>query len=378
MAQVIDKYHAVAVGSSTMYYYSHPDTSSEATRIYSGEGFYLHRDYFERETNGMYLMVEPSGWIQFYYVDEIEPHYTTVTDPCTAPSSVSLNTQTKQLTITGGDGGDLNKWTGFGLSHRDRPINSTVWGAWSGDTVVTARIVPVDVDSGMVHQYRARTLGSAGSSYYSDYTVCETLLNGNTAAGTPVILLPVSGLDTCAGQAVVKIECPAEPDGDAMVLQRSVDGGAWTEAASLGSAGGTVYDPLSITAGGHTVSYRLVDSNGEAGGTDSITFTRSPLAWRRAIHQGDIIANRQISFVADINELLACVNKLLAFYGKPPMALPGVPGGLADWQKQLLAMQNAVDSCRAATNRAAWGFQALSGWPQASAINQLREAIQNT
>lgn len=378
MAQVIDRYSAKAGGSSTMYYYRYADNTSAATRIYTGEPIYLAADYGSRITNHMYLMVDPSGWIHWYHVQDIKPVYKTITDACTAPTAVSLDTAAKVLSITGGAGGDLNEWTGFGVSHRDRAINSSSWGAWSGDTVVTGRSVSVSVDSGKVRQYRVRTLGKAGSDYYSDYTICETLLNGNTAAGTPTILLPVSGTDTCASVAVVKIECPPEPDGDSMTLQRSLDGGAWTDVSSLTGAGGVVYDGLSVSIGTHTIRYRLKDAKGETGGEDGITFSRSALVWKRAIHQGDIIANQEISFVADINEMFAYVNKLRAFYGKSQIELPGTPGYLADWHKQMLAMQNAVDSCRRATGREAYGFELPTGWPKAFRINQLRAAIEST
>jgi len=378
MAQVVDGYSAIASGSSTMYYYTHADNTSPATRIYTGEPIYLEPDYLENMVGTMYRMKVPDGWIHWYHVDQIAPVYRTVTDPCTPPASVDMDPKAKTLTITGGGGGDLNSWTGFGVSHRDRAINSAAWGDWSPDTVVSSRSVSISADSGMVRQYRVRTLGEAGSAYYSDYTVCETLLNGNTAAGTPVILLPVSGMDTCAAIAVVKIECPAEPDGDAMTLQRSMDGGAWTNVASLTGQGGMAYDTLALPVGSHTVNYRLMDSNGETGGEDSITLTRSPLVWRRAINAGDIIANREISFVADINELLGYVNKLRAFYGKGQIALPGTPGYLADWHKQIYAMQNAVDDCRWSTGREAYGFELPTGWPSAYRINQLRTAIENT
>jgi len=163
-----------------------------------------------------------------------------------------------------------------------------------------------------------------------------------------------------------------------MILQRRVDEGAWEDISALGGEGGTVYDSLSIAVGSHTVSYRLMDINGEAGGVDSITFTRSPLTWNRTISQGDIISNREISFVADINELIGYVNKLRAFYGKAQIVLPGTPGYMADWHKQMLAMQTALDSCRMATGREAYGFELPTGWPKAYRINQLRDAIENT
>jgi len=376
MAQVIDCYRAEAGGSSTMYYYRYPDNTSQATRIYTGEAIYLAANYLSAMEGSMYRMVDPEGWIQWYHVRDIQPVYRTVTDACTAPESVSI--QNGMLTISGGSGGDLNAWTGFGVSHRERAINSAVWGAWSADEVVAERSVPVSAESGTVRQYRVRTLGAAGSAFYSGYTVCETLISGNTAAGTPVILLPVSGTDTCSSVCVVKIQCPPEPDGDAMTLQRSLDGGAWTDVAAVSGAGGTVYDALSPEIGTHVLRYRLVDANGESGGEDGISFGRVALNWHRAIEQYGIIANREISFVRDIHQLFECVNRLRAFYGKAQITLPGTPGVLADWHRQMYAMQEGVDGCRRATGREAYGFQLPTGWPKAYRINQLKEAIEST
>lgn len=378
MAKVIDCYAAEAGGSSTMYYYRYPDNTSEATRIYTGEAIYLPADYGNRMSGSMYPLQDPEGWIHWYHVQNITPVYKTVADACTAPSEVRLDAAAQTLVIIGGAGGDLNAWTGFGVSWRDRAISSSAWGSWSADMATASRTVSVSVRGGMVRQFRVRTLGEAGVAYYSAYTVCETLLNGNTAAGTPVILLPVSGADTCAAKVMISIHCPAEPDGDAMTLQRSMDGGAWTAAASLNGQGGTVYDLLSVNIGAHTVRYRLMDANGESGGEDSISFTRSPLVWTRTISTGDVIASRQISFQADIREMLDCVNRLCAFYGRSAVVLPGTVGRFADWQSQLKSMQQAVDGCRTASGRTAWGFAEPSAWPAAADISQLRAAIADT
>lgn len=376
MAKVIDCYSAEAGGSSTMYYYRYPDNASEATRIYTGEAIYLAADYLSGMEGSMYRMVDPEGWIQWYHVRNIHPIYRTITDACTAPEAVSI--QNGILTISGGSGGDLNEWTGFGISWRERAISSAVWGTWTEDQVITERSVPVSAESGTVRQYRARTLGEAGEDYYSDYTVCETLISGNTAAGMPVVMLPVSGTETCAAVCVAKIQCPPEPDGDSMTLQRSLDGGAWVDVTTLDGTGGMVYDTLSPETGAHTLRYRLVDANGESGGEDGISFGRVELSWNRVIEQYGIIANRDISFVADIQQLFECVNRLRAFYGKSQLVMPGTPGVLADWHKQMYAMQEGVDGCRRATGRAAYGFQLPTGWPKAFRINQLREAIENT
>lgn len=378
MAQVIDRYQAEAGGSSTMYYYRYPDNTSAATRIYAGEVIYLHADHPANMSGSFCLMVDPGGWIPWYHVQNITPVYRTVTDACTAPSALTLDASACTLTITGGAGGDLNALTGFGVSHRDRAINESVWREWSEDTVSESRIVSVSAESGMVRQYRVRTLGEAGEAYWSDYTVCETLLAGNTAASTPVILLPVAGAESVGAYAAFAISCPPEPDGDAMTLQRSVDGGDWADVRSLSASGGTVYDQIQPAEGSHTVRYRLMDANGSAGGEDGIAFTRVPLAWARQICTGDVIANRDVSFRSDVEEMLAAVNQTRIFYGRTPLVLPGTVGRFEDWANQLQAMQNAVNDCRTATGRSAVSFDTPSLWPKAQGIGRLRSAIEIT
>lgn len=378
MAKIVSHYTASAGGNSTMYTYEQPDDTSKALRIYTGDLINLPEDYFERMTNSMYPTLYPGGWIFWYYVHDIEPSYRTVTDACTAPESVELNAGAGIIFITGGTGGDLNEWTGYAVSYRQRQISSTDWSDWSEETFTDSRVVGVSVGSGKVRQYRVRTTGTAGSDYYSPYTICPTLLVGNTPAGTPVVLAPVSGMETFADSVAVKIECPPEPDGDAMTLQRKLNGGAWTNIASLTGNGGLVCDVLSATDGTYDVRYRLVDAGGATGGEDGVVFSRAAHGWGREIVSGGIIANREISFAADIAEMLDCVNRLRAFYGLGMLVLPGEMGRLGDYQQQMTAMQTAVDECRAAGGREAYGFAQASGWPHAQQINQLRQAMENT
>ncbi len=375
MAQVISHYAATVGGNSCMYYYAEAKNTSAATRIYTGTAVTLPVDYESRLTNNLYPTIDPGGWIYAVYFRDITPVYVTVTDPCTPPSKLTMDTAAKKLTITGGAGGDLNAWSGFGISWRERKISTDSWGAWSADSVVTSRTVSAEVNSGMVRQYRARTLGAAGSEYYSAYTVCDTLLIGNTAAGTPIVLLPVSGAQTCSSSPSVVIECPADPDGDAMTLQRSVDGGAWVTAVSVAGSGGTVRDSFSVGTGSHTVRYRLRDTSGTGGGEDGISFTRAEKPWNREIRSGDIIANREISFVADILEMLERVNVLRHYCGLTELALPGTPGALADWRAQLLAMQQAVEECSAACRLGSCGFASADAWPNAQQITLLRSKL---
>lgn len=378
MAQIVDYYSATAGGSSTMYYYRYADNTSQATRIYTGTPIQLPADYASRMVDTMYPLQSPAGWMHWYHIQNITAVYKTVTDPCTPPTALTLDSKTRVLSISGGTGGDLNAWTGFGVSYRERRVNESTWGAWSSDAVSTSRTVTVTANSGMVRQYRVRTLGEAGNAYYSDYVLCNSLLNGNTAAGTPVILLPLAGMQTCAGKAAFKVECPKEPDGESMTLQRSVNGGGWTAAASVSGDGGVVYDAIDVTGGAYTVKYRLVDPSGETGGEDSITFQNVIRVWARSIDAGDVIANANISFVNDIRQMHEVIGMLRAFYGLSEMKLPGTNGRFADVRDQLAAMQIAIDDCRVATGRARYGFDELKGFPTAQQIGQIRLAIAQT
>lgn len=135
--------------------------------------------------NGLTRCKSPSGWVNAINLTDFTTHYTITTDVCTPPSSVTLNVDAKKLTITGGSGGDLNTFQGWGVSWRERSENGTAWGSWSADTVTTTNVVNVSVNAGMVRQFRVRTRGSAGEAYYSAYVECPTLLVGITAVSAP-------------------------------------------------------------------------------------------------------------------------------------------------------------------------------------------------
>jgi hypothetical protein len=282
----------------------------------------------------------------------------------------------KQLTIAGGAGGDLNTFTGFGVSWRERNITGNEWGGWSTETVTTSRTVDVTANAGKVRQYRARTQGSAGESYYSDYVVCETLVSGNTAAKTPSILLPSNGAVSSSLTPVVVISCSADNEGDAMKLQRSIDGGEWMEVADVAGTGGTVYDQLPAqTAGQHTIRYKLSDINNAESAAVSVAIVISAATWTRTIAAGDIISNREISHIADINEMVAAVNVQRMYYGLDVIKLPGTVGRFADWKMQMQRMLDAVNHNIAAAGKKVIKTTVISVYPNAETINAIRKSV---
>lgn len=373
MAKVVTAYSAVM--TNTSYIYDRPDDDGEKTQYDYGTELRLHRNYAERETNGYYPVIYPeNGWIEYWVVGEIEPIYETVTDACTAPESLTIAGKT--MTINGGAGGDLNMLTGFGVSWRERAITGNEWSAWSADEVTESRAVDVTANAGKVRQYRARTLGSAGAEYYSGYTICETLVNGNTAAKTPTIVLPRNNAMTISQTPVVVVSCPADAEGDAMVLKRRIDSGAWTDVASVTGGGGTVYDRLPAQAiGGHQIFYRLVDQNDAASDMAKIYLVFSGMEWGRTIASGDIISNKAISHINDIEEMLYAVNTQRRYYELPVITLPGSVGKFADWGRQMKTMFDSVNACLVAAGRTVPSGNISQEWPNADTINLIRNRV---
>lgn len=377
MATSITRYTATATGGSTFYWYAKPDNTSKATRIYKGTKVVLPADYASRVTNTMYPITSPGkGWMYFYNLTGITPEYKTTTDACSPPEKLEISGNV--LTITGGAGGDLNALTGFGVSWRLREIGTEAWGAWGEDLVTDHRTVEVMAESGYERQYRVRTMGTAGQQYYSKYVVCSDLVSGNVPAGVPVILRPQDGAATGVARPAIWVRCPAEPDGDNMTLQRSLDDGEWTDVAQIAPEGGEVYDPLTVDVGQHTVTYRLKDANGETGGTASVTFVREARTWNREINTGDIISSESVSFADDIREMVQRINETCDFYALSRLELPGTIGLFEDWLEQLLAMREAMNRCRAAVGLPEYAYQTTSAWPSAREINWLRELIDET
>ena len=375
MAKVVESYYAEM--TNTGYIYDRPDISGEKTQYDYGQELKLPADYAQRETDGFYPVIYPeNGWISYQIVGNITPNYKTTTDKCTAPTKLTINTAAKTLTIEGGSGGDLNTMTGFGISWRERDLTGSEWGSWSAETVSTGRTVNISVNAGKVRQYRVRTQGSAGESYYSDWVICSTLLSGNTAAKMPTILLPYSNAVTASKTPVVVISCGADAEGDQMTLQRSIDSESWMAVSTVAGTGGTVYDRLpSLGDGRHSIRYKLVDINNAESSVVTIYIAVSANTWSRDIASGDIISNEQISHINDINEMMNAVNVQRLYYGLPAITMPGTVGKFADWGKQMRAMLEATNACHAAAGQTVNSVTVKDVWPYAEIINVIRERI---
>lgn len=169
---------------------------------------------------------------------------------------MTLDASTKLLSASGGAGGDLNAFAGYQYSYRDKAVCGDEWGEWSAGAALgsgASGSATVSAPAGYARQFRARTVGAAGATYYSAWVECATLLYGNTAPLAPIILMPAGGSTAKSSAPTIKISCPSEPDGGAQTLRRSIDGGAWTDVGAVAAAGATVYDTFKVNGTAVTV-----------------------------------------------------------------------------------------------------------------------------
>ena len=111
---------------------------------------------------------------------------------CGAPTSVTLAATSStgsnvRLSWSGATAGTNNSISGYEVQRRES-ANGSSWGSWSSLSTTTNTYLDVapPTTAGNYYQYQVRTLGSAGSSYYSGWkTSSNTLRRSYTACGAP-------------------------------------------------------------------------------------------------------------------------------------------------------------------------------------------------
>lgn len=129
---------------------------------------------------------------------------------CGAPTACSVNntlaTSNVTLSWSGASGGTGNYITGYEVQRRESSDGSS-WGSWSHLTTTSSTSLSVapPTTAGNYYQYRVRTLGSAGSAYYSgwkestntlrkDHTPLGGFTDTLTAGVTPIKALHMTEL----------------------------------------------------------------------------------------------------------------------------------------------------------------------------------------
>ena len=118
--------------------------------------------------------------IQFSKITGISKGYTACTAPTSFIASPAVFENTVTLTWSGAKGGTNNSITGYETQFSTSE-DGVKWGGWAyraTDTTSPASSAP-GIDRGHYIKYRIRTLGSAGSSYYSEWIESNVVQKDN-------------------------------------------------------------------------------------------------------------------------------------------------------------------------------------------------------
>lgn len=202
---------------------------------------------------------------------------------CGAPGDVALDDTyavSGQVTLrwSAGTDGTLNPVTGYGIERSESADGGTTWGDWTALATTATTYVDVDIPSVVGHQYRfrVRTQGSAGSSYYSGFTVSSnTIEKASQDCQAPTSLVASPAQST--GDPVT-LTWSGAADGyqnpvTGYIIERSEDQSVWSVIASVSSPNTTTAQVTPPTTIGDVYYYR-VRSAGQV--TDSPGY--SPIA----------------------------------------------------------------------------------------------------
>lgn len=182
MAQRLLHYTAVTSGRCYIFYL--PDGSTKGVQYERGVAVQLPADYAEREQFSRYPVEKPmAGWLNKGYCADITPVYEEITEACTPPTSLVLNSSLLTLTVSGGGDSTDEPMTGYQIQFRERAVDNMAYSDWVNMATVTTRttaVVDVSVNAGKARQFRARTICNGDPAMYSTWVVCPMeLLSGS-------------------------------------------------------------------------------------------------------------------------------------------------------------------------------------------------------
>lgn len=323
------------------------------------------------------------AWVPEERIVGITEQYYGTTTKTTAPTSItgaSIAEGTVSLSYSGAAPGTDNTITGYVVQYADWPVGGNAWGAWqalteftstSGSGTFTAAVNP---QRGAWRRYRMRTKGSAGASWYSDWSNPSNDIRTNR---TPVIQsISASGV-TYSKTPCMVMTLGAEPDGQTQKGWYRVNGGAWQSMSAVGVTGGkTTYKMPQMGVGTYNVEIGAWDVlNGAA--TQTITVEIKSPVFKRTISSGDLISTGTHKHIDEIQQLYALVNTQRAFYKLPALTVPSTIGLYAQWRAQMEQLMAGLDECVRVYGGTVPQRPTLTrSYPKADVVNFIRQYLQ--
>lgn len=352
-----------------------------------------------------YRMVTASPHGQDYYSAEMSPWSnavlkTNATTACSAPTALSVNATLAEGNVTlswsGAKAGTANSIASYLIQYRDSTDN-TNWGSWTTLQTVnstaaqgTLSVSPPST-RGNYRQFRIRTQGSAGSSYYSGYKTSTNTLRKNSVAAAPSIVAPKAGSVTYNKTPRILIQVGSDPDG-ATLNPRIINAAGTTSTSNfsstgLSSNGKTVYQhPSTVSAGNKTITVDVQDGGFTTAysATASCNFTIQDLS----VTDFPVVAGTTRVKATHMSELQNAINNVRLYYGLSTYAFSAITSkttGLSGWTTHVNQMRTAIneivtyinnyDSTNTTNNVSVSWITIEKNTPNAEVINQIYNVL---
>lgn len=315
---------------------------------------------------------------------------------CGAPSNVKLSSATSTgdhvaLSWGAASNGNDNAVSYYQIARKES-TNGSSWGAltmWNSNAgKVTKYNVPPPSTPGNYYLYFVRAVGTAGTSYASDWAQCSgTLRNPPIADCAPPRNLALSTAATSGTSATLTWEAGGGGTHNALSYYQiaraeSADGATWGErtiySANVGNV--TTYSVPAPAQFGHRYRYyvRAVGAKGEgyASAWAECAQTLEKLRPDMSTYTDPTITPGETPIKAvHITELQTNVNLLRASMGLTEYAFSAIRAGytsLAGWSSHIAELRAALDEIT--TTHEAW-LEITENKPRADVLLQLRQVV---
>lgn len=325
---------------------------------------------------------------------------TNATTACSAPTALSVNATLAEGNVTlswsGAKAGTSNSISSYLIQYRDSTDN-TNWGSWTTLQTVnstaaqgTLSVSPPST-RGNYRQFRIRTQGSAGSSYYSGYKTSTNTLRKNNISAAPIIAAPKAGAITYNKTPRVLIQVGSDPDG-ATLNPRIVNAAGTTSTSNfsstgLSSNGKTVYQhPSNVSTGNKTITVDAQDGSFTTAysPTVSCNFSIQDLS----ITDFPVVSGTTRVKATHMSELQNAINNVRLYYGLKTYAFSAITSkttGLSGWTTHVNQMRAAIneiityinnyDSSNTTNNVSVSWITIEKNTPNAAIINQIYNVL---
>lgn len=360
--------------------------SVDLTSRITGNGTYSLYFYKTKNSGGTQSNVYFSG---ITITVEYDIPYTACGAPTSCSVSSTLATGDVTLSWSGASAGTQNGITGYEIQRCESSDGSS-WGSWAALTTVSTSAtsgstsVAPPSTAGNYYKYRVRTLGAAGSSYYSGWKESTNTLRRNwTACGAPT----ACSVSEIISNSNATLSWAGSTDGYGNTItgyevQRceSSDGASWGSWSALETTTGTSLSVAPSSTYGNYYKYR-VRAQGSAGSSYYSGWKESTNSLRRdhapidAFTDPVLTAGMTPIKAIHMQEMQDRVATLRAFYGLSEYRFSTVTAGqtsLAGWTEHVNEIRAAVDDIGKAHD--SW-VEIGQNVPTVSVMQQLRDII---